>query len=54
MLMIAFAGNDPNVGIGVGGFIALIGVAFFVNSLLGGVPQPPPPSRDPGEPPRVS
>jgi hypothetical protein len=54
MLMIAFAGNEPSVGIGVGGFIAVIGVAFFVNSLLGDGQPPPPPSRDPGEPPRVS
>ena len=54
-LMIAFAGNDVNAGVGVGGFIAIIGLAFFINGLFGRryhPPAAPPPMRDGGEPPR--
>ena len=34
MLMIAFAGEDPQKAVGIGGFIVMLGVAFFVNSLF--------------------
>lgn len=34
MVMIAFAGRNPAAGIGVGGFLVILGIAFFVNSLL--------------------
>jgi Domain of unknown function (DUF6249) len=56
MLMITFAGNDPNAGIGVGGFIAVIGLAFFINSLFTSRYQPVvrPPTREPGEPPHLT
>ena len=57
MVMITFAGNDVNAGIGVGGFIALIGLAFFINSLFGSRYEPlvvPPTSRESTEPPHTS
>ena len=34
MVMIGFAGQNPADGIGVGGFLVVIGIAFFVNSLF--------------------
>ena len=34
MVMIAFAGEEPQKAIGIGGFIILLGLAFVVNSLL--------------------
>lgn len=34
MVLIAAAGDDPRNAIGVGGFIAILGLAFFVSSLL--------------------
>jgi hypothetical protein len=34
MLLIALAGNTPRVGVGVGGAVAVLGAAFFVNSYL--------------------
>src|SRR5256885_2843260 len=33
-LMIAVAGGEANAGIGVGGFVAVLGLAFFINSLF--------------------
>jgi hypothetical protein len=54
MVMISFAGGAVNEGIGVGGFLVAIGLAFFINSLFGsaqpvtapqaGSQQEPPPS----------
>jgi hypothetical protein len=45
MVLIGFTANDASVAIGVGGFLVVIGIAFFVNSLIdGGSPdsqQPP-------------
>jgi hypothetical protein len=32
--MIAIAGQEPNAGIGVGGFVAVLGLAFLINSLF--------------------
>ena len=52
MVLIGFAGDAPSVGIGVGGSIAILGLAVFLNSLfdsdrdlppLGRYPAPPPP-----------
>lgn len=34
MVMIAFAGEEPQKAVGVGGFIVLLGLAFIVNSVL--------------------
>jgi Domain of unknown function (DUF6249) len=34
MVMIAFAGEEPQKAIGIGGFIVLLGLAFVVNSML--------------------
>jgi hypothetical protein len=53
MVMISFAGGAVNEGIGVGGFLVVIGLAFFVNSLFAhDDPRPAPPvSRSGGEPP---
>jgi hypothetical protein len=56
MLLIGVAGDNPSSAIGVGGFIVMLGVAFFVNSLIAGAYEPPPaPPRDhpQSEPPRV-
>lgn len=55
LLLIAFAGGEPNVAIGVGGAITVLGLAFFINGMLGSsddlppsygssYPTPPPPS----------
>src|SRR5881394_3647328 len=46
MVLIGFTANDASVAIGVGGFLVVIGIAFFVNSLIDGgshdAQQPPP------------
>ena len=34
MLMLAFAAGEPERGLGIGGFMVLLGFAFFVNSLF--------------------
>jgi len=52
MVLISFAGGAPEEGIGVGGFLVIVGVAFFVNSLfekatdspVGAPPTQPPPA----------
>jgi hypothetical protein len=36
MLLISVADHNPSAGVGVGGFIAILGVAFFLNSLISG------------------
>ncbi|HTK28602.1 MAG TPA: hypothetical protein VL309_03575 [Vicinamibacterales bacterium] len=41
MVLIAFAGGETDVAIGVGGFLVVMGVAFFINSLFE-MRQPPP------------
>jgi hypothetical protein len=33
-LMIGIAGDEPNAGIGVGGFVGVLGLAFLINSLF--------------------
>lgn len=45
MLMIGVAGGALEAGIGVGGFLVVMGLAFFVNSLLSR--HDPPPARYP-------
>lgn len=53
MVLIAFAGGEPGVGVGVGGALMILGLAFFLNSLMRGEPvsrsperfvPPPPPT----------
>src|SRR5947208_9778980 len=36
MVLIAFTSNETSVAIGVGGFLVVMGIAFFVNSLIDG------------------
>jgi hypothetical protein len=55
MLMIGVAGDSPHSGIGVGGFLVLIGLAFVVNGWVSRFDPPRPanrPSYPPNEPPR--
>jgi hypothetical protein len=53
MTLITFSGGDPSVGIGVGGFLVIMGLAFLINSLFRprpdyyGYPYPPPPPPPP-------
>lgn len=42
MLLIAFTSGEVNVGIGVGGFLVILGLGLFIVSLLGGPPPLPP------------
>ena len=59
MFLLSFTAREPEVGIGVGGAFAILGVAFFVNSMLSTRPTSylpptsmPRPSRpEPREPP---
>jgi hypothetical protein len=34
MVLIAFAGENPQTAIGVGGFLVVMGLAFFINGLI--------------------
>ena len=34
MLLISIAGDNPSAGVGTGGFLVIIGLAFFINSLF--------------------
>ena len=59
MLMIGVAGGAVEAGIGVGGFLVVMGLAFFVNSLLNRDEPPPRPyssrsSSSPSYPPAPS
>ena len=46
MVLIAFTSNETSVAIGVGGFLVVMGIAFFINSLME-APSEPPYMRDP-------
>jgi hypothetical protein len=62
MILIAFTSGEESIAIGVGGFVLVVGLAFFVNSYIDGATSarpadphswsatPPPPT--PTEPPR--
>jgi hypothetical protein len=52
MVLITFAGESPSNAVGVGGFLVVIGVAFFVNSLIDTRTETPtsPPSSNPSTP----
>jgi hypothetical protein len=61
MVLIAFAGENPSTAVGVGGFLVVMGLAFFINSLIdtrtegSSAPQdvvPPPPPPPPVDQPR--
>jgi uncharacterized protein DUF6249 len=41
MVLIAFTSNETSVAIGVGGFLVVIGIAFFINSLMESPLEPP-------------
>ena len=41
MLLIAFTSGEVNVGIGVGGFLVILGLGFFLISLMGAPPPLP-------------
>lgn len=52
MLMLTYAAGQPEQGVGIGGFVVAIGVAFFVNSFFERRDPPPPPLPPfPGQPP---
>jgi len=44
MVLIAFAGESPSSALGVGGFLVVIGFAFFLNSLFDNRYDPPMPT----------
>jgi hypothetical protein len=44
MVLIAFTANEMSVAIGVGGFLVVIGIAFFINSLMESPLDPPYPA----------
>jgi len=65
MVLIAFTSGEESVAIGIGGFLVVVGLAFFVNSYIDNAaahampmndgrswPTPPPASAGPSEPPR--
>jgi hypothetical protein len=56
MVMLTFAGRVPQVGIGVGGFLVILGLGFFVNSLFAphSFSAPPPRGNEPPVPPAGS
>src|SRR5437762_14047561 len=41
MVLIAFTAREPSVAIGVGGFLVVMGIAFFINSLMESPAEPP-------------
>lgn len=45
MLMIGFAGEDPSRAIGVGGFLVVLGLSFFITGLFENREPPVPSSR---------
>src|SRR5262245_29339357 len=64
MVLIAFTSGEESIAVGVGGFLVVVGLAFFVNSFIDGGASPnvrasephawgtPPPPPTPTEPPR--
>ena len=56
MILIGFTSGEPSVAIGVGGFLVIMGLAFFINSLFdrsyeGSVSHGARPSAGPASPP---
>ena len=57
MILITFAGESPSTAFGVGGFLVVIGLAFFLNSRFDNrheLTNPSSPRPGPVEPPRQS
>jgi hypothetical protein len=55
MVLIAFTAREPSIAIGVGGFLVVMGIAFFINSLMESPVEPPySGSRSFGAPPQNS
>ena len=57
MVLLGFTAEDPWTGVGVGGFLVIMGLAFFVNALFDRRHVPPPssptvPPPAPNPPPR--
>jgi hypothetical protein len=54
-VLLTFAAGAPEQGLGVGGFVVILGLGFFVNSLFSHQPLPTrpasPPSNEPPVPP---
>lgn len=46
MFLIGVAGEEPHAGIGVGGFLVILGLAFFLNSFFESREEPMPPSSN--------
>ena len=46
MVLLTFAAESPEIGVGIGGGFALLGAAFFVNAALLGKPSSHQPARD--------
>lgn len=53
ILLLAFAGGAPESGIGIGGALAVLGAAFYVNGYLSTRQAPRSQGGRPGESPRV-
>ena len=51
MVLLTYAGDVPRQGLGIGGFIVILGLGFFVNSLFAPRPTLPPRSNEPPAPP---
>ena len=49
IVLISFAGESPSTAFGVGGFLVVMGLAFFVNALFDS--RMPRPTTQPGAPP---
>jgi hypothetical protein len=45
MVLLTFTAGEASVALGVGGFLVVLGLAFFVNSLIGG-PEPSSPASN--------
>jgi len=43
MFLIGVAGDEPHAGVGIGGFFAILGLAFFLNSFFESRDEPLPP-----------
>lgn len=54
IVLISFAGESPSTAFGVGGFLVVMGLAFFVNALFDSRPADLPPAATPAAPPPPS
>lgn len=52
MTLVSIAGGSPEAGVGVGGAIVIVGIAFIVNSLVTGTTTSSLPPMGPPPPPR--